>query len=233
MTVLAFGAHPDDLEILCGGTLAKCAARGDEVHMAVLARGQCGSATLPPDEIAAIREQEAHTAAEVIGATLHWLGSDDLNIAYDQALRERIIDIIRIAKPDVLITHAPNDYMEDHRAASRLVEELSMAATIPNIPTAQPPHPPMLPIYHMDTVAGIGFEPEVYVDIGDHFETKRRMLACHESQTAWLAAHDQVEVEDMMVTAARFRGFQAGVTYAEGFRVLREWGRIPTRRMLP
>jgi LmbE family N-acetylglucosaminyl deacetylase len=108
-----------------------------------------------------------------------------------------------------------------------------MAASIPNIVTAQPHHPPILPIYYMDTVAGIGFEPEEYVDISDHFETKRRMLACHQSQTAWLAAHDQVDVIDMMAAVARFRGVQAGVAHAEGFRAWREWGRIATERLLP
>lgn len=233
MNIMAIGAHPDDIEILCAGTLALYAEAGRSVHMVVLGKGDCGSTSLPPDEIAAVREKEARAAAEVIGAELHWPAAGDVRISRDPEIHDKLVEIIRQAKPDLIIAHDPNDYMEDHRAASRLAEECSMTATLPNYPTKSPAHFKIVPIYLMDTLAGVGFQPTEYVDITRVIETKQRMLACHESQTKWLEAHDQVNVEDLMMVMARFRGFQAGVSYAEGFRPLLEWGRIAAARLLP
>ncbi|RPI99153.1 MAG: PIG-L family deacetylase, partial [Chloroflexi bacterium] len=72
--VLAVGAHPDDLEILCGGTLARYARQGDHVTMAIATDGSAGHMLIPPEELAGIRRAEAQAAAALIGADLHWLG---------------------------------------------------------------------------------------------------------------------------------------------------------------
>lgn len=233
MNILAVGSHPDDLEILCGGTLAKYAARGDMITMVCAANGDCGSAVHARDEIAAIRRKEAEAAAAVIGADYHCLDYPDLEIPLDMEARTKLVEIIRRCWPDLILTHAPNDYMLDHRSAGALAEIASFDATIPNLETESPAYNRIVPVYHMDTVAGIGFEPTEYVDVTAHFETKARMLACHESQVAWLRRHDAVQVDELMEVVTRFRGVQAGVRYAEGFRPAQMWGRLVSQRLLP
>jgi LmbE family N-acetylglucosaminyl deacetylase len=233
MNVLAVGSHPDDLEILCGGTLAKYAARGDQVTMVCVANGDCGSAVHTRAEIRTIRRKEAEAAAAVIGARYYCLDYSDLEIPVDLEARAKLVDIIRRCQPDVIITHAANDYMLDHRNAGALAEVAGFDATIPNLKTESPVYERLTPVYCMDTVAGLGFEPTEYVDISEQFETKVRMLACHESQVAWLRHHDAINVDEMMEIMARFRGVQAGVRFAEGFRPLQLWGRVVARRLLP
>jgi LmbE family N-acetylglucosaminyl deacetylase len=109
MRVLAIGAHPDDLEFLCGGTLAKYAQQGHHVTMAVVTNGEVGSATLPKEEIAAIRKEEASAAASVIGADFFWMDFPDEFLFKTEQSRLAFINVIRRARPDVIITHAPSD----------------------------------------------------------------------------------------------------------------------------
>jgi len=232
MNILAVGAHPDDIELLCGGTLAKYAQAGHHVAMITIANGDMGSATLPPAQIAEIRRKEAEAAAAVIGARFVCLGVGDVKVVPDLPTRAKLTAEIRRARPDLILTHAPNDYMHDHRNTSALALDAAFDATIPNIKTDAEPIP-LVPIYFMDTIAGVGFEPTEYVDISEHFQTKRRMLACHESQVAWIAAHDQVDLMEAMEILSRFRGLQAGVPYAEAFRPHEVWGRLRAARLLP
>lgn len=231
--VLAVGAHPDDLEILCAGTLARFAQGGAQVSMAIATDGSAGHMLIPPDELAAIRHREAQASAAVIGAELHWLGFPDELIFEDMPTRLRVIDLIRAARPDVILTHDPNDYHPDHRVVSRLVFDASFVAGLPNIQTEHPAHPGVCPLYYFDTLTGASFLPTEYVDITETFETKRAMLACHASQVQWLMDHDRIDVIDFMTVTARMRGLQCGVHYAEGFRAEYAWGRNRPFRVLP
>ncbi|MDH3674677.1 MAG: PIG-L family deacetylase, partial [Anaerolineae bacterium] len=101
MRVLAVGAHPDDLEILCGGTLARYAQEGHAVIMCVATDGTAGHMEIKPPELAQIREREARAAAEVIKAEFIWLGYPDELIFNDRETRLAVIDAIRQARPDV------------------------------------------------------------------------------------------------------------------------------------
>ena len=85
----------------------------------------------------------------------------------------------------------------------------------------------------MDTLAGLGFSPTEWVDIGDFFDTKIRMLSQHQSQVKWLKDHDNIDVIEFVTTAARYRGIQAGVQYAEGFVRVLQWPRASAERLLP
>src|SRR5438477_12593183 len=102
MRLLAVGAHPDDLEVLCAGTLAKCAARGDAVFMAVSTDGAGGSTTLPESEIVRIRQDEARASAAVIGARSIWLGFSERRLYDNDETRLRYIDLVRETRPDVI-----------------------------------------------------------------------------------------------------------------------------------
>ncbi len=237
MRILALGAHPDDIEILCGGTLARYRQAGHDVVMAHVCNGDCGHFVIPPAELAAIRAGEAAAAAAVIGAerlTIPKVG--DLEpVPTDRRLRQQVVELIREARPDLIITHSPDDYMPDHVAVSELVFFASFTASLPNWQTggSHPAHTGVPPVYYMDTLAGTSFLPEEYVDISDTFATKVRMLECHQSQVRWLREHDNIDIVDFITVMARSRGLQCGAQYAEGFRLLRVWPRIPTRRLLP
>jgi N-acetylglucosamine malate deacetylase 1 len=234
MNVLAVGAHPDDLEILCGGTLARCVARGDHVVMCHASRGDRGAFAATREEIAAVRAREAEAAARVGGATHTCLGFSDAEVdASDPDQRAAVIDLVREHRPDLIITHAPDDYMGDHNEVSRLVFECSFHATLPLLTSARPAHDVVAPILYMDTLGGVGFIPTEYVDISPVIATKRAMLEAHASQVAWLHDHDGVDVVEDMLTAARMRGIQCGVRYAEGFRPCQTWLRQVPRRLLP
>jgi LmbE family N-acetylglucosaminyl deacetylase len=234
MNVLAIGAHPDDLEILCGGTLAKYVQQGHNVFMVHLANGNRGSAQYSSEELAAIRSQEARAAAELIGAEYLDGGfANDLEIYPSQALRDHVTDLFRIAVPDVVITLAPNDYSPDHNYTSQLVFDASHAATIPLYKTRHGATKTPAAILFMDTVAGIGFQPEEYVDISDTLELKKQMILCHQSQQAFAADYRQSAFVENALLQSRFRGFQAGVEYAECFRTLRLGMRGRAKRVLP
>ena len=133
MNVLAIGCHPDDVEIACSGTLAKCVKRGDRVIVCHASTGNLGHVIIPPDELTKIRAEEARTAGAMAGIEVICAGFNDLDI-YDnnKAARDRIVDVIRYANPDFIITQNPDDYMPDHTAVSRLVFDASFAATLPN-----------------------------------------------------------------------------------------------------
>jgi N-acetylglucosamine malate deacetylase 1 len=232
--VLAVGAHPDDLEILCGGTLARFVQDGHEAVMCHATTGDMGSFVHSREEISTIRVEEALRAAGVIGAEHRTLGLGDGEVnAADPAQKRLVVDLVRDARPDVIITHSPDDYMGDHNEISRLVFECSFYATFPNLDTGRPRHDRVTPIYYMDTIAGLGFVPTDFVDVTDVIEKKTAMLEAHQSQLVWLRDHDDVDIVEEMRTAARYRGQQCGARYAEGFRQCLTWLRGTTRRLLP
>lgn len=234
MRILAVGAHPDDLEILCAGTLARYAAEGHTVSMAHVCSGHLGHYRMPPEELVPIRRGEAAAAAAVIGAETLTLDLPDAGAFGDAPEQRRaMVDLIRQARPDVILTHAPGDYMPDHVAVSQLVFDASFAATLPHLATTHPCHPKVAPLYHFDTLAGTGFEPEEYVDVTPVMDVKRRMLAQHQSQLTWLKEHDGIDVMEFMEALARVRGIQCGVRFAEGFRRVRTWPRMTPSRLLP
>lgn len=234
LRVLAFGAHPDDLEILMGGTLAKYAERGHHVTMAIVTNGDVGSSTLPMEEIAAIRKAEAEASAALIGAELIWMDYHDEFFFYNEESRRRIIDVMRQAEPDVVFAHWVEDYHPDHSLSGQAVRDARIMTAVPNIVGAYPPLKKIPQLFFYDTLAGINFTPEVYVDVTSTYETKKKMLACHESQRAWINdIFDGASIEDILEVQTRFRGFQAGVRYAEAFRANETWPRAADFRALP
>ena len=241
MNVLAIGCHPDDVEIACAGTLAKCVKRGDRVVVCHASDGDLGHVVIPPDELRVMRAQEARKAGSLAGIEVICAGFHDLKI-YDnnKEARDRIVDVIRYADPDFIITHYPGDYMPDHTAVSRLVFDASFAATLPNYtdykhvfssPDGAPAR--LVPIYYMDTLAGVDFVPDEFVDITEEIDLKMEMLECHASQLVWMREHDGIDFADMVRTCSRYRGYQCGAAYAEGFRMCKTYLKGTARRLLP
>jgi len=231
---MAIGAHPDDLEILCAGTLARYVAEGHEVTMCHIGRGDRGSYEHTREEIAAIRDEEARAAAAVIGADYQALGVADGEIdASSPAQRELVTEAIRVSRPDVVLAHSANDYMTDHVEASRLAFDTSFLATLPLLETASAHLADVPALVYMETVTGNDFVPTEFVDISAHIQTKLRALEQHGSQLRWLADHDGVDMLDQIRTVSRYRGLQCGAEYAEGFVPCNVWLRARTERVLP
>ena len=233
MRVLAVGAHPDDLEILCAGTLAKYAARGDQVIIAVATNGEVGSATLPKEEIADIRRREAQASANLIGAEFIWMGYPDEFLFSTQETRLDFLNLVRKARPDVILAHAPIDYHPDHRTSGQILWDIRVMTTVPNIVTEAPPCDRIPEIYYFDTLAGIDFVPQYYVDISETFEMKKAMLACHCSQSAWLENQYDMNYMQFIEYTCRYRGVQCGVKYAECFQVSPTWPKLHKPPLLP
>ena len=235
MNILAIGAHPDDLEILCAGTLALYAAQGHNVCMAVFTCGDMGDLKILPEELARVRKAESEAAAAIIGARLLWPGVMDEHLFPNEAQRRIMIDLMRESDPDVILTHSPGDYHPDHRYVSQLVFDSYFQKGLPHIPNQSQPACRFgeTQVYYMDNIAGIGFLPAEYVDITSVIETKRRMLRCHVSQFKAISELVHRDLEQLINTQSSFRGLGAGCAFAEGFCRLETWQRGLARRLLP
>jgi LmbE family N-acetylglucosaminyl deacetylase len=233
LTVLAVGAHPDDLEILCGGTLALFARQGSRVCMCHLTNGEKGGIGESVAEIRKTRRTEAIASAGVIGAESLCGEIPDGEVIANLENRSLMIDIIRGVNPDILITHSPADYHTDHAAVSKLVFEASYLVTIPHYRTRHPVMRRLPRLFYMDTVAGIAFEPKEYVDISSTIETKRQMMRAHASQLRFVQELSGIDFLDMIEVTGRYRGYQCNARYAEGFAEHFAWPRTSTKRVLP
>jgi LmbE family N-acetylglucosaminyl deacetylase len=235
MNILAVGAHPDDIEILCAGTLARYAQQGHAIYMAVFTMGDMGDLAIEPAQLAAIRRKEAEASAALLKAQLLWGGVTDELVFPNEAQRRLMIDLLRQADPDVIITHSPNDYHPDHRYVSQLVFDSYFQKGLPHLPGQTQPacRFGQAVVYYMDNLGGIEFLPTEYVDISSVIDTKCRMLQSHQSQVQAMAELAHTDILEMVRVQARFRGFGAGCLYAEGFRRLEAYQRGLTRRILP
>jgi len=234
MNVLAIGCHPDDIEVACAGTMAKYVKEGHNVTVCHVANGDMGHAIIQPKELREMRIGEAKNAGALAGIKVVTCDIGDV-VVYDgqKEQRDKVVDVIRAAQPDVIITHSPNDYMPDHTAVSKLVFDASFVASVPHYKTEVDAIAKVTPLYYMDTLAGVNFIPTEYVDITDTIDLKLQMLECHISQMKWMRDHDNIDFAEFVRTCARFRGLQCGVQYAEAFTPCLAWPKLVPQRMLP
>jgi LmbE family N-acetylglucosaminyl deacetylase len=226
--VLALFAHPDDAEFLCAGTLILLADRGAVVHIATLTAGDCGSAVLSASEISRLRMKEAQRAAGVLGGQYTCLKEKDLLVFYDRHRLCKVMELVRRLDPSLVFTHSPSDYMLDHETTSRLCQTACFGAMAPNFRTgARNPAKPLRTIPHLYYTQPIGSTdilgketiPSLCVSIEAVLERKERMLACHESQQAWLKSQQGVSgISDTMRKMAAWTGALVDFRWAEGFR---------------
>ncbi|MEX0702065.1 MAG: PIG-L family deacetylase [Planctomycetales bacterium] len=226
--VLALHAHPDDAEYLCAGTLALLKQRGCAITILTMTPGDNGSDVMPAEEIARVRRREARDAAAVLGAECGCLEFRDFRVFVDDDARERVTEAVRRARPDIVITHPPVDYMCDHEATSHLVRDACFTAPAPNYDTRRiDPAPPLARIphlYYVDAVDAIDLfghpQPAQFVvDVTSAFDVKGRMWNCHESQRAWLKRqHGMDDFQGALERWSASRGAVVGAKYGEGFR---------------
>lgn len=218
--VLAVGAHPDDVDAFCGGTLALLVERGVPVHVAVATGGEGGIPSAPPEEARAVRLEEGERAAELLGAaSFTWLGMHDQRAADTPEARDTLADLIRRLGANLLITHPPGDYHADHRAVHDLVFAMRIGACAANV-GSEAPLRSAPDLAYMDAAQGLGFEPHVWIDVTATIDTKWRMLRAHESQRT---LGGETELYPLIESLARLRGDQRGCRYAEAFRGCGTW----------
>lgn len=227
--VLAFMAHPDDVEFKCAGTLARLHREaGCHISIATSTGGDAGSTTHRIEEILRIRHQEALAAAKLLNADYYCAGCKDVLITYDEPTLRRFVEIVRKARPDIVFTHPPVDYMVDHEMTSKLVRTAAFIASGPNFLTYDPNPAEVIArtpfLYYADPleekdIYGQPVAPSWVVDISGVQQIKEQMLACHASQRDWLRAHHGIdEYIESMRRASAARGRLIGQPAGEGFR---------------
>ena len=228
---LAVYAHPDDAEISCGGTLARWASGGSEVHLMLLTSGDKGSSdpSDDPEGLAVRRAAEVVAAAGVLGLAGHeQLGAGDGELDNTADVRERIVAAVRRVRPDVVVCPDPTAVFfgdtyfnhRDHRVAGwATLDAVSPAAGSPHyFPGAGPAH-----AVEQVLLSGT-LEPNAWVDVTPTMDVKVRALLCHESQLKAAAFGHEGGTAEWLGALLRQRaeegGRLAGVRYAEGFRRL-------------
>ena len=199
MNILAIGAHPDDIEYGCAGTLIKYAERGHHIYLMVLTSGQEGGSS-------EIRKQEQENAAELMSVQkIFWGGYHDTQLPLNKELIEKIEEVLGEVNPDLILVNYGDDTHQDHR----ILTQATMSATryVRNVlffevPTTQ------------------NFNPQVYVDISDTLERKSQVLNAHASQVMKTNIEDMYIIE-LAQANATFRGIQGRVKFAEAFAPLR------------
>jgi len=191
--VFAIGAHPDDIEFMMSGTLILLKDAGYEVHYMNIANGSCGTNKFARETIVNRRRKEARNAAESIAAVFHESLVNDIEIFYERGLLFKLGSIMREVAPHIVLTHSPNEYMEDHSNTCRLVVTAAFCRGMINFPV-EPPHEVVdreVTIYHalpygLHNPLRKRIKPEIFVDITSVIEKKKAMLAKHKSQKEWL-----------------------------------------------
>ena len=224
---IAIGAHPDDIEFYMAGTLLMLKEKGYEIHYLNVASGNCGSAEYNAAMTRSIRNTEARAAAKILGAQFHPSITDDLEIIYNLELLRALSAVIREVKPGIVLTHSPQDYMEDHTNTSRLAVTAAFTRGMPNFKTA-PPRPTAdgeVTVYHaMSHGLCDGLRrrliPGAYVNTTSMHKTQLKALAAHKSQQNWLDVSQGLNsyllaMEDMSLAVGRM---SKRFKHAEGWR---------------
>jgi len=230
MNILVVTAHPDDAEIFCGGVIRKYVKKGHRVKLIVCTRGATGSPTLSRDEIAKIRKKEAISSSKVLGAEIVFLDYEDGYFFYNAESVTRMIDIFREFKADIVFTHYPEPYAnKEHDVVSRIVSDALQFVFIPNVKTDHNPIKEVPYLYYFETISGVRFDPEEYVDITEDMGIKREAISKHQSQFVWMG----IDLSDLVTTKAKFRGYQCGCKYAEAFITGKIYSKNYLKSLLP
>ena len=200
MNILAVGAHPDDIEIGCGGTLIKYVLRGHNVFLLLITKGERGGDI-------ETRCAEQLKAAEIVGVKdIYWGGYQDTELLHrGREIIQTVESHIKIVKPDLIFVNFPYDTHQDHREVNKSV--LSATRYVKNVL-----------FYEVPTTSN--FNPHVFVDISETLEGKIRALEAHQSQVMKTNI-ENLSIVEIARSAASFRGIQGRVKYAEAFSALR------------
>lgn len=226
-TAIAIAAHPDDIEFMMAGTLLLLKKAGFGIHYMNLSSGNCGSIEFDSDTTRNIRLDEASKAAQILGAHFHPPICNDLEIFYDLKSLRNIAAVIREVKPSIVLTHSPEDYMEDHTNTCRLAVTAAFARGMPNFKSipSRSTESYDCTIYHSmphslrnnlrcKIIAG------AFVNTGSVHEIKIEALKAHQSQQSWLDVSQKLNsylqtMEDISLEIGRMSKI---FRHAEGWR---------------
>jgi len=224
-TAFAIASHPDDIDYMMAGTLVALKDVGYEIHYMNVANGSCGTNQYDHETIIKMRREEAKNSAEVIGAHFHESLTDDLEVFYTKELLERLIPVVREVNPEIILTHGPYDYMEDHINCGRLAVTAAFARGMtpaPCVPQISPVNSKVT-VYHsmphsITDQLRRPVIPGLFVDVEDALELKKQMLGCHVSQEAWLGtSQGSAFINDMMERCRYFGKLSGKYKFAEGW----------------
>ncbi len=224
---MAAAAHPDDIEFGMAGTLLLLKQAGAAIHMWNLADGACGTQRLPPTKIRALRKREAMASARLAGATLHPPIGKDLLLFFDASHLAKAAARLRAIQPDILLLPSPQDYMEDHQNAARLLAGAAFVRAMPNFKTspASKPWSGDMTLYHamphgLRDALRKRLRPGQYVDIASVLAKKKEMLAAHRSQQEWLDSSQGMNatLREMEAMARDLGRLSGSFRFAEGWR---------------
>jgi LmbE family N-acetylglucosaminyl deacetylase len=226
-SAIAIAAHPDDIEFCMAGTLLLLRDAGWQIHYLNLSTGNCGSMELSAARTRAIRRREAQQAAKLLGACWHPPMCDDLEIFYNLRTLRRLAAIIREVKPSIVLTHSPQDYMEDHMNTCRLAVTAAFARGMPNFRTSPARRAATgdVTVYHAmphglrDSLRR-RVVPGAFVNTTSVHAGKRAALAAHASQKSWLDASQGMDsyllaMDEMSLAVGKMSG---KFRHAEGWR---------------
>lgn len=228
MNILAVEAHPDDVEFICAGTLARLAEKGHRISILSVTGGEGGSKTLTPDEVRKLRKKEAEASAAILDGRFYLARGRDKHFIFNEQVRNQVCEIFRLVVPDIVFALSPKDYVLDHDFASLLARDCATAACTTNLETGaltEAPPPAKIPylyycepLFQMD-IFGEPVPSSTYVDITSVMDTKRRMLDCHASQQQFMNKHfGEASMVEMIERWGRKNSRVIGCEYAEGFR---------------
>lgn len=212
MKILAIGAHPDDIEIFMFGLLSIYLERGDEINLIVATDGSAGSVSTNKN-LAQIRKNETIKALQDI-AVPDMLGFHDSMLTSSKNAHAIINQKIKLCNPDLIITHAPEDYHPDHRVLSHYVTQSAGFKS---------------PVIFCDTLMGVNFNPNFYIDISEVFQKKADAIMCHKSQTP-------EKFLEATILTNRFRSAQCNAPrdhFAEAYRYDASFPFSDIRTLLP
>ncbi len=190
---IAIAAHPDDIEFGMAGTLLLLRKAGWEIHYLNISTGNCGSIEMSPSKTRTVRRKESKAAAKLLGAHWHAPFCDDLEIVYDSKSLRKLSAVIREVKPSIVLTHSPQDYMEDHTNTCRLAVTATFTHGMPNF-LSTPQRPPFfhdVTVYHamphgLCDPLRRRLMPGAFVNTTTVHADKLLALAAHQSQQGWL-----------------------------------------------
>lgn len=223
----AIGCHPDDIEFMMAGTLILLKEAGYEIHYMNVANGSCGTNQYDEPTIIKMRRAEAMEATLSIGATFHESLVNDLEVFYERETLFRLGSVIREVGPDIILTHSPSEYMEDHMNTCRLVVSAAFCRGMTNF-KANPPRTPIskeVTVYHamphgLRDPMRKRIRAEIYVNVEGKIGAKRKMLASHKSQKEWLDVSQGMDsyLNTMQETCGEIGNLSGRFQYAEGWR---------------
>jgi bacillithiol biosynthesis deacetylase BshB1 len=220
LDVLAVMAHPDDAELLCGGSLAKSAAAGQRVGIVDLTAGEMGSQGTPE-----LRAREAEAAARILGlAVRRSAGLPDARLENDEPTRMAVVALLRELRPRVVVTHWKVGRHRDHRIASELVRDACFLSSLRKLDAPGEPFRPLKLVY-ATAFREDADPPSFVVDVTAHMETKLQAIRAYASQFDGKAQAGEVfpggdrPLLDQIRAHGAACGSRIRVAYGEPFRV--------------